>query len=65
MLEGPRRPLALLAVFIALAVIWSMLDPVVQSAFLWVGWPIVGVVTVIQTVLMSFRLFRRHQGFKV
>jgi cellulose synthase/poly-beta-1,6-N-acetylglucosamine synthase-like glycosyltransferase len=59
-------PLILLvAVFVALAVIWSMLDPVVQSTILWIGWPIVGVVTVIQTLLMFFKLIRRHQGYKV
>ncbi|MDZ8161139.1 glycosyltransferase family 2 protein [Microbacterium aquimaris] len=55
----------LLAVFIALAVIWSMLDPVVQSTILWIGWPIVGVVTILQTLLMFFKLIRRHQGYKV
>ena len=42
-----------------------MLDPVVQSTILWIGWPIVGVVTVIQTLLMFFKLIRRHQGYKV
>ena len=63
---GHWVPFIMLAIVaIAVAVIWNMLDPVAQSAILWVGWPIVGVVTVIQTVLMSFRLFRRHQGFKV
>jgi AspT/YidE/YbjL antiporter-like protein len=36
-----------------------------QSAILWVGWPIVGVVTVLQTATMAFKLFRRHQGFTV
>jgi biofilm PGA synthesis N-glycosyltransferase PgaC len=63
---GHWVPFIMLAIVaIAVAVIWNMLDPVAQSAILWVGWPVVGVVTVIQTVLMSFRLFRRHQGFKV
>ena len=50
---------------IAMAFIWSLLDPVVQSSILWVGWPIVGVVTVIQTLLMAFKLFRRQYGYKV
>ena len=54
-----------LVVFIAMAVVWSMLGPVVQSSILWVGWPIVGVVTVLQTVMMAFKLLRRHQGYKV
>jgi len=48
-----------------MAFIWSLLDPVVQSSILWVGWPIVGVVTVIQTLLMAFKLFRRQYGYKV
>ena len=52
-------------VFIAMTFIWSLLDPVVQSSILWVGWPIVGVVTVIQTLLMAFKLFRRQYGYKV
>ncbi len=55
----------LVIVAIAAAVIWHLLDTVTQSAILWVGWPVVGIVTVIQTVLMSFKLFRRHQGFRV
>ena len=55
----------LVVVAIAAAVIWHMLSPVTQSAILWVGWPVVGVVTVIQTVLMAFKLLRRHQGFTV
>jgi biofilm PGA synthesis N-glycosyltransferase PgaC len=38
---------------------------VLQSSILWVGWPIVGIVTVIQTVAMIFRLLRRQQGYKV
>ena len=50
---------------IAMAFIWSLLDPVVQSSILWVGWPIVGVVTVIQTLLMAFKLFRRQYDYKV
>ncbi len=31
-----------IAVVVAIAVIWMMLGPVVQSTILWVGWPIVG-----------------------
>ncbi|MCR2823977.1 glycosyltransferase family 2 protein [Microbacterium sp. zg.Y909] len=59
-------PLVLLiAVIVAMSVIWSMLGPVVQSTILWVGWPVVGVVTVLQTLGMVFKLLRRHQGYKV
>ena len=63
---GHWVPMILLVITaIAMAFIWSLLDPVVQSSILWVGWPIVGVVTVIQTLLMAFKLFRRQYGYKV
>ncbi len=63
---GHWTPLVvLLAIAIALAVIWNMVGPVVQSSILWVGWPIVGVVTVLQTLLMVTKLFRRQHGYKV
>lgn len=55
----------LIGVAIALAVIWVLVGPVVQSSILWIGWPIVGVVTVLQTLLMFSKLVRRHHGFKV
>jgi cellulose synthase/poly-beta-1,6-N-acetylglucosamine synthase-like glycosyltransferase len=55
----------LILVLVAMAVIWTMLGPVVQSTILWIGWPIVGVVTVLQTLLMATKLFRRYQGYKV
>lgn len=59
-------PLILLAVvLVAVVVIWSMLGPMVQSTILWVGWPVVGVVTVLQTLTMVFKLLRRYQGYKV
>jgi hypothetical protein len=64
--SGHWTPLILLIIVVAgLAVAWSLLGPVAQSAILWVGWPVVGVVTVVQTVLMLFKLVRRHQGYKV
>jgi len=63
---GHWVPFIMLAIVaLAVAVIWGLLSPVTQSAILWIGWPIVGVVTVIQTVFMAFKLFQRHQGFKV
>ncbi len=63
---GHWVPFILLVVTaLAIAVIWEMLPAVAQSSILWVGWPIVGVVTVIQTVLMAFKLFRRQFGYKV
>ncbi|MGZ0711681.1 glycosyltransferase family 2 protein (plasmid) [Coraliomargarita sp. W4R53] len=63
---GHWMPLfVVVAVVVALAVIWSMLGAEVQSAILWVGWPIVGVVTVLQTLQMFLRLLRRQHGYKV
>ncbi|MFM2721102.1 glycosyltransferase family 2 protein [Microbacterium mcarthurae (nom. nud.)] len=55
----------LIAVAIALAVIWVLVGPMVQSSILWIGWPIVGVVTVLQTLLMFSKLVRRHHGYRV
>ncbi len=54
-----------LAVLVAIAVIWTMLGPVVQSTILWIGWPIVGVVTVLQTLMMFTKLLRRQHGYTV
>ncbi|BDV29754.1 glycosyltransferase family 2 protein [Microbacterium terricola] len=59
-------PFVILAVVIAaVAFVWSLLGPVVQSTILWIGWPIVGAVTILQTIAMLFRLLRRYQGYKV
>ncbi len=63
---GHFVPLIMLAIVaVGVAVGWQLLSPVTQSAILWVGWPVVGVVTVTQTVLMALKLFRRNQGYKV
>jgi cellulose synthase/poly-beta-1,6-N-acetylglucosamine synthase-like glycosyltransferase len=64
--SGHWIPLILLvAVLIATAVAWMMLGPVVQSTILWIGWPILGIVTVAQTLLMFVRLVRRQHGYRV
>lgn len=49
----------------ALVFIWLQLPIMVQSAILWVGWPILGVTTVLQTLTMFFTLIKRHHGYKV
>ena len=54
-----------IAVVVAMAVIWMLLGPVAQSTILWIGWPIVGVVTVLQTLMMFTKLIRRQHGYKV
>ncbi|MFS0712970.1 glycosyltransferase family 2 protein [Microbacterium sp. 2P01SA-2] len=57
--------LILVAVLLAMAVVWNLIGPVAQSSILWIGWPIVGVVTVLQTLLMFTKLVRRQNGYKV
>ena len=63
---GYWTPLILLVIVLAaMAVIWNLIGPIAQSSILWVGWPTVGVVTVLQTVLMLSKLFRRQNGYLV
>ncbi|MFF2371059.1 glycosyltransferase family 2 protein [Agromyces sp. NPDC058110] len=54
-----------LAAVIAMVAIWTQLSPVVQSSILWVGWPVLGIITVLQTLSMFGKLVRRHHGYKV
>ncbi|MEH3088383.1 MAG: glycosyltransferase family 2 protein [Microbacterium arborescens] len=57
--------LILVAVLLSMAVVWMLIGPVAQSSILWIGWPIVGVVTVLQTLLMFTKLVRRQHGYQV
>jgi poly-beta-1,6-N-acetyl-D-glucosamine synthase len=43
---------------------WTLLPLAAQSAALTVGWPVLGVVTVIQTLFMLRRLLRRQHGLR-
>ncbi|WP_127792750.1 glycosyltransferase [Agromyces sp. LHK192] len=64
--HGYLTPLLIaLAVVIAMIAIWTQLSPVVQSSILWVGWPVLGVITVLQTLGMFGKLVRRHHGYQV
>lgn len=57
----------LLVTLVALAAVvwaWTTLTPGVQSAVLSVGWPVLGVVTILQTFFMLRRLVRRHHGLR-
>ncbi|MEA9986502.1 MULTISPECIES: glycosyltransferase family 2 protein [Subtercola] len=59
-------PLLVVAIIFAImVVIWFMLPIVVQSTLLWIGWPALGVITVLQTLGMFGKLARRHRGYKV
>jgi len=49
----------------AMVFIWLQLPVVIQSTILWIGWPILGVTTVLQTLTMFFTLIKRHRGYRV
>jgi len=57
--------LIVLAIIAAMIAIWLQLSPVVQSTVLWIGWPVLGVITVLQTLAMFGSLVKRHHGYKV
>ncbi|MGH3703594.1 MAG: glycosyltransferase family 2 protein [Agromyces sp.] len=57
--------LVLLAAVIAMVAIWTQLTPLVQSSVLWICWPVLGIITVLQTVGMFGKLVRRHHGYTV
>ena len=57
--------LVVLAAVVAMVAIWLQLSPVVQSSILWVGWPVLGTITVLQTLGMFGKLVRRHHGYQV
>ncbi|HEV7950793.1 MAG TPA: glycosyltransferase family 2 protein [Glaciihabitans sp.] len=44
---------------------WFQLSVVVQSTILWIGWPILGVITGLQTLTMFTKVLQRHRGYKV
>ncbi len=53
------------AIFTVLIVAWEHQSVGVQSATLSIGWPILYLVTVLQTLFMLRKLCRRHRGFTV
>jgi hypothetical protein len=53
------------AVFGVLIFAWSRQSIDVKSTILSVGWPVLYVVTILQTVFMLKKLFRRQRGFSV
>ncbi len=48
-----------------LVVTWFQLSVVTQSTILWIGWPILGTITGLQTINMFFTLIRRQRGYRV
>lgn len=55
----------ILAVFAALVFIWLQLPLVARSNVLTVGWPILGVTAVLQTLFMFRLLVKPHLGYRV
>lgn len=54
-----------LAVFLVLIFAWSQQSVYVQSAILSIGWPVLYLITVMQTLFMVKKLVRRQRGFTV
>ncbi|MCM3655941.1 glycosyltransferase family 2 protein [Agromyces mediolanus] len=54
-----------LAIVVAMVAIWTQLSPVVQSSILWIGWPVLGTITVLQTLGMFGKLVRRQHRYRV
>ncbi len=50
---------------VVLTIAWQHLAVNVQSATLSVGWPVLYLITVLQTLFMIRKLLRRHRGFTV
>ena len=44
---------------------WFRLPVMIQSSILWLGWPVLYVVTIAQTVVMIGKMLRRQHGYKV
>ena len=59
-------PLIILVISLAVMTYsWFQLPAVIQSSILWLGWPILYVATIAQTVVMAGKLFRRQRGYRV
>jgi poly-beta-1,6-N-acetyl-D-glucosamine synthase len=53
------------AVFLVLIFAWSQQSVNIQSAILSIGWPVLYLITVLQTLFMLKKLVRRQRGFTV
>ncbi|PJJ55620.1 glycosyltransferase family 2 protein [Compostimonas suwonensis] len=59
-------PLLVALVAIGLLVFgWFQLPVIAQSTILWIGWPVLGTITVLQTIGMLGKFLRRHRGYRV
>ena len=55
----------LAASFLVLGWTWFQLPVLIQSSILWLGWPVLYVVTIAQTIVMTAKLLRRQRGYRV
>jgi hypothetical protein len=53
------------ATFVVLIYAWSQQSVAVQSAILSIGWPVLYLITVLQTIFMVKKVLRRQRGFTV
>lgn len=56
--------IAAAVVFVGILAIWFQLPLDLQTTFLAFSWPILGTVTVVQTVWMALKGLRRHRGYR-
>ncbi|PCN47720.1 glycosyl transferase [Curtobacterium sp. 'Ferrero'] len=64
--NGYLAPVALVVLLMAAAVAgWFQLDVAAQSTILRFGWPVLAVITVLQTVGMLAKVLRRQFGYRV
>lgn len=57
--------IVLVASFVVAGWTWFQLPVLIQSSILWLGWPMLYVVTIAQTIVMAAKLFRRQHGYRV
>lgn len=64
--NGYLAPVAIVLLVMAAAVFgWLQLDVIAQASILWFGWPVLAVITALQTIGMVAKLLRRQFGYRV
>jgi biofilm PGA synthesis N-glycosyltransferase PgaC len=64
--KGKFFPILVVIATIAFAVFaWRSQTPATQALLLMIGWPLLGLMTVPQTLLMARRALRRHRSYRV